>query len=80
MLCQFTANASGKTVVAGPDEATAIGNITVQLIAMGAASTLEEAKSILAPASIVREYKPQDHALWDTHYRDYLRLLERSRI
>ena len=78
MLCQFTANASGKKVIAGPDEATAIGNITLQLLAIGAASTLEEAKAVMAPASKTREYEPQDHEAWESHYQDYLKLLARE--
>lgn len=75
ILCQFTANASNRKVIAGPDEATAIGNLTVQLVAIGAAATLEEAKSMLAGAFPLREYLPKDAALWDRHYQDYLRLL-----
>lgn len=78
MLCQFTANASGRTVIAGPDEATAIGNMTVQLLAIGAASTLEEAKAILRPACQIREYQPQDHETWNAQYQEYSKLLEET--
>lgn len=74
MLCQFTANATGKKVIAGPDEATAIGNITVQLIATGAASTLEEAKQIMASSYTTREYLPEHTAQWEAHYKEFLKL------
>ena len=69
ILCQFVANACGRKVIAGPDEATAIGNITVQLIAIGAASSLDEAKNIMASASTMREYLPQNHEEWDAKYQ-----------
>ena len=69
ILCQFVANACGRKVVAGPDEATAIGNITVQLISIGAASSLDEAKNIMASASKMREYLPQNHEEWDVKYQ-----------
>ena len=69
ILCQFVANACGRKVVAGPDEATAIGNITVQLISIGAASSLDEAKNIMASASKMREYLPQNHEEWDAKYQ-----------
>ena len=69
ILCQFVANACGRKVVAGPDEATAIGNITVQLISIGAASSLDEAKNIMASASKIREYLPQNHEEWDVKYQ-----------
>lgn len=76
MLCQFTANASGRTVTAGPDEATAIGNITVQLIATGAAENLEEAKAIMASSYETKEYAPQNTMQWDIRYKEFLKLLK----
>ena len=75
ILCQFVANASGKKVIAGPEEATAIGNITVQLIAVGAASTLEEAKMMMAPAVQTKEYLPAHADEWNVQYQRFLKLL-----
>lgn len=74
MLCQFTANAAGRKVIAGPDEATAIGNITVQLIATGAAATLNEAKDIMRPSYQTKEYTPQNTEEWNMHYEAFLKL------
>ena len=74
MLCQFTANAAGRKVIAGPDEATAIGNITVQLIATGAAATLNEAKDIMRPSYQTKEYTPQNSEEWNMHYEAFLKL------
>lgn len=71
MLCQFVANATGKKVIAGPEEATAIGNITVQLIATGAAASLEEAKQIMASSYSTREYLPENTEEWASHYDSF---------
>ena len=46
LLCQFTANATGRPVVAGPIEATAIGNLLVQAVALGQIASLEPATAI----------------------------------
>lgn len=75
LLCQFTANAAGRKVVAGPIEATAIGNITVQLMSIGAASSLEEAKSIMESSYTTTEYLPEDTGLWDEQYQKYITIL-----
>lgn len=76
MLCQFTANAAGRKVIAGPDEATAIGNITVQLISTGAARTLDEAKEIMRSSYETKEYIPRDTDQWNLKYREFLKLLK----
>ena len=76
MLCQFTANAAGRKVIAGPDEATAIGNITVQLISTGAARTLDEAKQIMRSSYETKEYIPRDTDQWNLNYMEFLKLLK----
>ncbi|WP_270889017.1 rhamnulokinase [Pedococcus sp. 5OH_020] len=59
LLCQLTADLSGREVTAGPVEATALGNILVQARAHGAApATLEELRSTLADAAEVRSFHP----------------------
>ena len=59
-LCQMTADATGVPVIAGPIEATAAGNIAVQLISAGEIKDLAEARAIIADSFSVVEYKPQD--------------------
>lgn len=68
LLCQFTADATGKRVVAGPVEATAIGNILMQAMAVGQIETLAQARQIVANSFELKEYKPQDSEIWDRHY------------
>lgn len=75
MMCQFTANATGRRVVAGPVEATSMGNIASQLIALGEIKTLDEARQIVKASFEPAYYEPQDFASWDAAYADFLKIL-----
>ena len=75
-LCQFTANASGRPVVAGPAEATATGNILVQALALGHLSSPEEARAVVRRSFELPTYEPRDSAAWDEAYGRFLSLLE----
>ena len=68
LLCQFTADATGLPVVAGPAEATAVGNILVQAMAMGRVSSLAEMRAIIRESFELRTYEPADTAAWDAAY------------
>ncbi|MCH5200675.1 MAG: rhamnulokinase [Oscillospiraceae bacterium] len=57
-LCQLTANATGRTVIAGPTEATAIGNAMCSLIAMGEIKDVAEARAVVRRGAEVKEYLP----------------------
>jgi rhamnulokinase len=59
-LCQLTADATGKRVLAGPIEASAFGNVIVQLMAVGEIKSLEEARNIIRNSSEQREYMPKN--------------------
>jgi sugar (pentulose or hexulose) kinase len=59
LLNQFTANATGRRVVAGPVEATAIGNIAIQMLATAAVSSLAEARQVIERSFPVVRYEPQ---------------------
>ena len=63
LLNQFTADATGRRVIAGPVEATALGNIAMQLVATGAAS-LEQARHIIAHSVPTRVFEPQEPDRW----------------
>lgn len=71
LLCQFTADATGLPVVAGPAEATAVGNILVQAMAMGRVSSLAEIRAIIRESFDLKTYEPADTAAWDGVYRRY---------
>ncbi len=68
VLCQFTANAIGKKVIAGPIEATAIGNILMQAKAKGQIKSLAELREIVRNSFELKEYQPKDSKLWNQQY------------
>jgi len=59
LLCQLTADVTGRQVVAGPVEATAIGNVLVQAIALGQIGSLEEGRGIVRRSFDVVTYDPR---------------------
>lgn len=75
LLNQFTANALQVPVLAGPVEATALGNVLVQAIAVKRISSLDAAREIVRNSVAVKEFAPRDAALWDAAYGDFGRLL-----
>ncbi|MEC0202936.1 rhamnulokinase [Paenibacillus lautus] len=67
-LCQWTANAIGKPVWAGPAEGSAIGNMVVQWIAQGELSDIWEARAVIRESFPVKTYEPKDAPLWEEAY------------
>ncbi|MGI8907977.1 MAG: rhamnulokinase [Candidatus Sumerlaeaceae bacterium] len=65
LLCQMTADACGISVLAGPAEATAIGNIAVQAIATGAVDSLAAARQLIAKSFSLTRYEPVADSRWD---------------
>lgn len=74
LLCQFTADATGTPVIAGPIEATAIGNIAVQAIACGLIGSISESREVVRRSFNVITYEPQNSAAWDQAYEQFLKL------
>jgi rhamnulokinase len=74
LLNQFTADATGCEVIAGPVEATAIGNILLQAIALGQVSSLTDGRALIRRSFDVTAYHPQNHLAWDEAYSRYLTL------
>ncbi|HUN06553.1 MAG TPA: rhamnulokinase family protein [Aggregatilineales bacterium] len=76
LLCQMTADATNRPVVAGPVEATALGNGLVQLIARGDLKDVVDARRLVRQSFALKTYKPKGHARWDEVYQDrFLTLL-----
>jgi rhamnulokinase len=71
LLNQMTADACGRRVVAGPVEATAIGNILVQAMAVGAVKSLDDARSVVRASFNVKTYEPRDAKKWDGMYERF---------
>lgn len=68
LLNQFTANSTGRAVTTGPVEATAIGNILMQAIAMQHLGSLEEAREVVRASFEPEVYEPEQTAAWDEAY------------
>ena len=75
LLCQFTANACGCRVSAGPIEATVLGNIALQLMASGDIKSIEEAREIIKRSQDIKIYEPQDKEAWDEAYERFKKIL-----
>ncbi len=76
-LCQFCADACNRPVYAGPVEATAIGNITVQAIAAGAIKDMAEARHVIRNSFEIKHYEPNAEmtAIFDEAYERFKKLI-----
>ena len=74
LLNQFTANATGRQVIAGPVEATAIGNLLVQALGLGLLASLSEARAVVRNSFDVQYYQPMERQAWEDAYGAYLKL------
>jgi sugar (pentulose or hexulose) kinase len=70
-LNQLTANACGIKVVAGPEEATAVGNAMVQAMGLGVIKRLPDAKAMIQAAFPIKEFAPKEREIWDNAYARY---------
>ena len=73
-LNQFTANSCGITVLAGPQEGTAIGNIMLQAKASGTVKDSWEMRHIIANSLELKRFEPQDKEAWDKAYEHFLEI------
>jgi rhamnulokinase len=67
LLNQLTADATGRRVLAGPAEATALGNIGIQILATGGASSLHEVRTIIDRSFPTELFEPLETDKWDRH-------------
>lgn len=68
LLNQFTANAIGKPVIAGPTESACMGNLLSQAIAMGELNGINELREVVRRSTDLHVYHPQDTEQWDEAY------------
>jgi rhamnulokinase len=76
LLCQFAADACNRPVLAGPVEATAIGNVLVQAIALGILGSLADAREVVHRSFEVRTYSPRNPESWQEPYHRFLGFLK----
>jgi rhamnulokinase len=73
-LCQATADACGRRVVAGPVEATATGSLMLQAVAAGDVSSIAEAREVIRRSFAVEEYQPKNTPAWEEAYARFLKI------
>jgi rhamnulokinase len=64
LLCQMIADATGRPVLAGPVEATAIGNLLVQLLARGGSVDLRSVRAVVRDSFEITRFEPREQARW----------------
>ncbi len=74
-LNQFTADATGRQVVAGPVEATALGNLLVQAIALGSIPSLLEGRLLVRDSFPPAVFEPTNQAGWEEAYQRLLKIM-----
>src|SRR5439155_14775182 len=74
LLCQLAADCCNRTVVAGPVEATALGNVLVQMIGLGLIKSLAEGREIIRRSFDVKTYEPRRPERWEERYRQFVGL------
>jgi rhamnulokinase len=77
-LCQMTADACNRRVVAGPVEATALGNAMMQAITAGQVQSISAAREIIGQSFAVEEYEPRASTPWDEAFERFQRLRPQS--
>lgn len=76
LLNQWTANALGIPVIAGPSEATAIGNIMIQAKAAGCVDSHAEMRRIIRESVHIEEFMPEGNSEWETAYQKFLKIVQ----
>jgi rhamnulokinase len=71
LLNQFTADATGLRVVAGPVEATALGNIAMQMVATGQVASIADARSVIDASFPTETFEPSGEARWNAAYDQF---------
>ncbi|MFH1370508.1 MAG: rhamnulokinase family protein [Planctomycetota bacterium] len=69
LLNQFAADATGKEVITGPVEATAIGNILMQALATGQIESVSQGRGLVRKAFALKQYQPKETAAWERQYK-----------
>jgi rhamnulokinase len=75
LLCQWTADACGRLVLAGPVEATALGNVLMQAIGLGLIGNLVEAREVVRRSFDVVTYEPRETERWDQQWGRFANLV-----
>ena len=77
-LCELTAQSIGIPVVAGPIEATALGNIVLQLIALGEIESINKGREIIAKTQKVKTFEEARTPQWDEAYQRFCKIISKE--
>lgn len=77
LLLQMTAQSCNVNVYGGPIEATALGNVAIQLMSTGAIKDIKEARKIIAKGENLKLYEPKDNAEWEKAYEDFKKIINK---
>jgi len=75
LLCQITADACNVRVLAGPTEATVMGNVAVCFASLGEIGSFEEIRRVTAASTDLKFYETKDNDVWEKAYADYLKIV-----
>jgi rhamnulokinase len=78
LLCQYTANATGLPVYAGPAEATSIGNIMMQALTLKTVRSVQELREVVRRSFELSSYEPEHMNDWQRAREQYLEVLDRE--
>jgi rhamnulokinase len=78
LLCQWTADATGRRVVAGPVEATATGNVITQAVGAGALESIAAGRELITASNTLVEYEPNPSPAWDDAFARLHQMMEDS--
>jgi sugar (pentulose or hexulose) kinase len=78
LLNQFTANSTNRPVLAGPEEAAAIGNLIMQAIGLGRLKNIEDGKRLVRNSIQVEEFVPENVDEWDSAYERFCRICKHA--
>lgn len=76
-LCELSAESLGIPVIAGPVEATALGNIVLQLIALGEIESIEKGREIISETEKVKKYEYEHTSDWDEAFERFCKIIKK---
>ena len=78
LLCQFAADATGLTVISGPSEATATGNILYQAKTCGFIRSIQELREVVRNSIPQETFTPREISTWNKAYSRFLEMLNKK--
>lgn len=78
LLDQMTASALNREVIAGPIEATAIGNLMMQVKATGEVADMTQMRQVIRDSFSVESYRPEDTDTWAEQFERYIKITRRK--